>query len=244
MERIEQFESKEKYGENVEIIIDLIRHAKKDGFDGPLSPEGEKDSVGFGDSLRQEFPDSDGVKVMHSGIDRAEKTGKLIRGDDESFKLRKRSNLGSVGKISRAYIDALTQKVNERNGDETQIIQEYLEIDFERPDVDTLSSREISADLATQILRIIKMSGRLENNSKVNFVLVSHSGILEHFLVDILKKEREGFLQEIGGTVNFLEGARMAIRRNDKNDVSIVFKFRKFEFKITEQDLENIINAI
>lgn len=236
-EKIEQFESREKYGENIEMIIDLIRHAEKSDLEGGLTEKGKEEAKKYGEKLKTEFPESAGVKVYHSGVERAEKTGSLLKGES-NFIERQRESLSLIGKLSKEQGERLIALVNKQTGDETEAIQSLINT----RDKKTASSKELSCEIAEQILTLVKMTSKFKENSKVNVALISHSGVIEHFLVDILKKTRENFLKEIGGVVNFLEGIRIVVQRQNKETVKIFLKFRDYEFEINEQDLEKIIN--
>ena len=241
IEKIEQFENREKYGENIEMIIDLIRHAEKSSLEGGLTEKGEEEAKEYGEKLRTEFPESAGVKVYHSGVERAKKTGKLLKRESK-FIERQRESLTLIGKLSKEQGEKLIALVNKQTGDEAEAIQSLIDTGGKKPDEETTSSKELSRGIAEQILTLIKMTSKFKENSKVNIALVSHSGVIEHFLVDILKKPRENFLKKVGGVVKFLEGARITVQRQNKETVKILFRFRDYEFEINEQDLEKIIN--
>lgn len=235
-------EQKEKYGENIEVVIDLIRHAEKSSFEGGLTEIGEKNSEDWGQKIKEEFSDSAGVKVYHSGQERAERTAMLIEeGSKTKYKKRQRNSLVLSGdKISKERYGELINYVNKDTGDESEAIQAMIDTGNKRPDEKSYSSRELSRDIAEQIYIIAKMTKRLKNNSKVNFVLASHSGMIEHFLVDALKKEREDFVNKIGGQVKFLEGVRIFVNREDKENVKIKVKFRDHDIDISKEELQDL----
>lgn len=242
MEKFEsrQIENKEKFGENIEMVIDLIRHAEKGSLEGGLTKKGENEAREYGKKLRKEFPKTSGIKIYHSGVERAQKTGELIKGEDK-FKLRQRKSLTLIGKLSSEFGKKLVKLVNKQTGDETEVIQALIDTGAEKPDKASISSRELSQDMAVQLLSLIRMSKKFKENARVNVVLASHSGVIEHFLVDILNKERKFFLEEIGGPLKFLEGIRLIINRQDKESVAIKLKFRDYELDINEEDLESVI---
>ena len=74
MEKIpgNDLEQKENYGRDVTIIVDLIRHGEKEGPIGPLTEKGRQEAEIFGEKLREEFPDSAGIKAYHSRVPRAQ----------------------------------------------------------------------------------------------------------------------------------------------------------------------------
>lgn len=239
IEKPESKESKENYGKNVIMVIDLIRHAEKISLDGGLTKKGKREAKKYGKNLKQEFPGTAGIKVYHSEVERAAETGELI-GDKGPFKKSEKKSLTLTGKISDEYIDELLKLINEQTGDESEAIQAFIDTGSKRPDEETHSSKEISQDIAEQLFTLIQMTKKFKENSMVNIALVSHGGVIEHFLVDILKKERKDFLKEVGGPLKFLEGARILVNRQDKDNVKIQFQFRDHQFEITSEDLENI----
>lgn len=241
MEKIEQFESREKRGENIEMTIDLIRHAEKGSLEGDLTEKGREEAKEYGKKLKTKFPESAGIKVYHSGVGRAEETGKLIKGES-NFIERQRETLTLIGKLSKEQGEKLTALVNKQTGNESEAIQALIDTSGEKLGEETESSKELSRGIAEQVLTLVKMTSKFKENSKVNIVMVSHSGVIEHFLVDMLKKPRENFLKETGGVVNFLEGIRITVQRQDKETVKIFLKFRDYGLEINEQDLEKIIN--
>ena len=242
MKNIEKLGSKEKYGENIEMTIDLIRHAEKSSFEGGLTKKGIEDSKNFSEKLETDFPDSAGVKVYHSGVERAKETAELIKGRS-AFTERQKESLTLVGKISKEQVEKITALVDKQNSDETEAVQILLDTEDNKLDAETVSSKELSRGIASQLLTLIDMTSRFKETSKVNIVLVSHSGVIEHFLVDILGKSRAHFLTEVGGPVAFLEGARIAVKRQDKENVKIQFTFRNYERELYKEDLEKIISG-
>lgn len=237
---IEQGREKEKYGVNVEVIIDLIRHGEKNGVDGDLTKCGQEEAEKYGEKLKEELPNYNGPKVYYSGINRTRKTGELIN-EKSKYKARERDTLNFSGQISDEFYDKLLKLVNEESGLEDKAIQAVLDTEDIRPDKETISSKEMSSRVAQSLFNLIKMSAKFKENSKVNAVFVSHSGMVENLIVDILKEERKGFIKKIGGPLNFLESARFIVKRKDKNNVKILFKFRNYEKEIAYEDLEKIV---
>lgn len=235
------FEQKENYGHDVTIIIDLIRHAEKEGSNGPLTEEGLNDAKEFGQKLKNDFPDSSGTKVYHSWIPRAEQTAQAIS-EDSLFVSRKREYSLS-GKFSKDFLAEFEARANEAK-DEDTAVQWYIDSGDEKPNSETASSKETSGMLAEEINHFIDVSARLKEHSKVNIVLVSHSGVIEHFLVDALSMQRQGFLEKIGGGVEYLEGARLIVHRNDKDTVTIKIQFRDNEIVLTPERLKEIASQI
>jgi broad specificity phosphatase PhoE len=223
--KLEVPESKEsaERGRNINIEIDFIRHGEKESFYGNLTDRGKQDAENYGKGKN--------AKAYHSPVTRAEETGKNIA-KSSSYTPRKRKMLAN--EISEEYMQSYADTTAKHNTDESQALQMYLDTDDKKPDEETLSSREVSARLSKELLRFVRMSERLKNGSEVNIVLVSHSGTIEHLLVDILKEERKDFVKKIGGALEFLEGAKFIINRDEQGQVHLTMELRggKEEFDV------------
>lgn len=233
----EKIESREKNGENVTLVIDLIRHAEKESIHGGLTKQGKEDSEKFGKRKN--------IKAYYSHMLKNQRTKETAEAISvgSCYVPRKKEKLGIEGKLSQEFIDKFVNLVKQSEGDESKAVQMYLDTDDERPDKNTLSSREVSIMLTTQLLHFVNMTKRLRNNFHGNIALVSHTGVIEHFLADIMKNDRAGFIAKIGGSVKFLEGIRITINRKNKNQVKINASFRGQEITFLEKDLENIVTG-
>lgn len=239
---LENQEEAMEYGKNVVMIINLIRHGEKDK-EGNLTERGRQEAGELGEKLRQENPDSAGVKSYTSDFSRTQETGRAIIGEDDRFKQRGRDSLSLRGKLSEEAGKELIGHINKETGDESRAVQLIIDTGSERMDPETISSKEISQGVAKEILELIRLTGRLKENSNVDVVMVSHSGLIENFIVDILKEQREDFVERTGGQLKFLEGIRFGIDRQDKDNVGINVSFRNYNLNITEEDLREIINS-
>lgn len=209
-------ESIEKYGGNVIINIHLIRHGEKDGKYGELTEAGHEAAKEFGVNRES--------KPYHSDVPRNRQTAEEIaKGSEYNPRLRK--NLAIYGEdVAEDWFTRYFEKVHDDGMySETRPIQE-LQFDIgreNRPDPDTVSSKEISARVASELLHFLDMSKRLKNDSEVKIDLVSHTGIIEHLLIDLFAGDPKTFLTEIGGGMRFLEGPQIKILREDKDNVAI-----------------------
>ncbi len=241
MEQIKNIEKQENFGVNVKMIIDLIRHGEKDEK-GALTEKGEKEAKEFGEKIIRENPESSGIKNYSSDVPRAIETGDSILGDETKFKQRLKSGLSFTGKLSDKAKEKFISLVNKKTKDETLAVQAIIDTNDKRMDSETISSKEVSQEVAKQILTFIKMTERLKKDSIVNVVMTSHSGWIENFLVDILNEERQDFMNKIGGQLDFLEGVKIIIDRKNKNNITIDLTFRDYNIKISEDELNKIIN--
>jgi broad specificity phosphatase PhoE len=247
-EKLVSPEQREKYGEDVEMNVYLLRHAEKQqgknlgdtvGPEVVLSEKGVKDAIEFGEKLREKHPEFKGIKIYHSGVDRAKTTGDLIAGEDSTYSPRERESLVLKGKITQEAFNKIVEDTKTEGGNEATMIQKLLDANEVPLDEKSMTSGEISKVVASNILRMVEMSKKLFSDSKVNIVFVSHAGVIEHFLVDLLKKERLDFIEGVlGGGLQYLEGPEISIKRRDRNSVDIQVKFRDEEFSISEDELK------
>lgn len=109
--------------------------------------------------------------------------------------------------------------------DETRPVQK-LQFDIgreNRPMAGMPSSMEISAQLASELLHFLELSKRLKANSEVEIDLVTHTGLMEHLMIDLLDGDSDTFLSEIGGGMRYLEGPKIEIHRVDAKTTEITF---------------------
>ena len=230
-----------KFGNNIDLVVDLIRHAEKESVEGGLSQKGKEWAYTYGENIKTEFQDSAGVKIYYSPAKRTTQTAEEIKkGAETKYIPRERKSLTLDGRISDDFGNKLVEIINQNKGDESEAIQIMIDTGDKRIDEQSLSSKEYSKDLAKQLLLFVEMTKKFRDESKVNIVLVSHSGIIEHLLVDVLHMNRENFIKEIGGPVKFLEGARFEIKRENKENMEILFEFREHKYPISEEDLLNL----
>lgn len=249
-EKITNPEQKERYGENVEMNVYLLRHAEKQsgknlgdtvGPEAALSEKGVKDADEFGKELKKKHPEFKVIKIYHSGVDRAKTTGDLIAGEDSTYSPRKIDSLVLKGKITQDAFNKVVEGAKAEGGNEATMIQKLLDANEVPLDEKSMTSGEIGKIVASNILRMIEMSKKLFSDSKVNIVFVSHAGVIEHFLVDLLKKERPDFVKGyLTGGLEYLEGPEFCIKRDDKEKVSIQVRFRDEVFSVSEDELKSL----
>ncbi len=246
----ENLHSTEKisHGEDVEITVSLRRHAeKKQGStlaettsaDMPLSQAGKEAS----DSLGEEVNAKGNAKVYYSPAGRTEETGKRIAAgqrdtpDIRLYHPRPRSTLHFRTYSSEEDDRKLAEQLHREGKSETDMVQMMLEMDD--------LSADISRSLAREILHVLDMSKKMRSHARVHMEFISHSGILENFLKDILKKEAADFIEkEMGGNrFNYLEDMKFTIHRINKKEAKIKFSFRGQEVDILENELRNLAST-
>jgi len=245
-EQITSPEHKERYGENVEMAVYLVRHAEKQtskdlskttGVDMLLTEKGIDDAKKFGEELKVKHPGFKGAKIYHSGIDRAKISGDFIAGEEASYIPRERDSLVLRGKLTQEAFNKAVEEAKQEGGGEPAMIQKLLDAEDVPIDEKSMTSKDISRVVASNIMKMVDMSKKLLSDSKVYVVLVSHAGMIEHFLVDLLKKERSGFMKDYLGELQYLEGPEFMIKRKNKEEITIEVKFRDESFTISEDQL-------
>lgn len=230
----EKMRSPENFGANIKLTIDLIRHAEKDGINGGLTEEGKERA--------REFGLDENIKAYHSRMSenpRTQQTAEAIS-DSSKYHPRERKGLGIEGDFSPEFIDRYIALVNESGGNESKAVQMFLDTYDERPDEKTISSKDVSKQLVSELLHFVEMTKRFKSGSDSHVALVSHTGVIEHLLVDLFQKDRKDFITEIGGSMKFLEGPKIEVLRENKDNVKIVINFRGQEVELSEDYLRDL----
>lgn len=214
-------------GKNVTLRLHLMRHGEKSGFSGELTEAGREAARAHGEGRV--------VKPYHSGVHRNQQTAEeIVKGAKSSYKPRMRPLLRVDGPDEwyKEYIKLIN---HEGQYDETRPVQE-LQFDIgreNRPMAGMPSSMEISAQLAGELLHFLELSKRLKVNSEVEIDLISHTGLMEHLIIDLVDGDPDTFLDEIGGGMRYLEGPEIVIHRIDADATEITFRLDR---KLTQSD--------
>lgn len=252
-----KIEQKEK-GSDVNVLVLFTRHAEKDSHGGDITKKGQIDSQEKG----RAFGRLESIKkyqtegLTHSGHKRTAGTAFLIKNPEydlnnfESLSLDEKMKAGEIldSSIDR-YSDEADKKYAElANGNystETEAVEYFINLKDKRYDEETLSSIEMSSLVTKDLLNIIEKTKTMPSHSKKIITNVVHSGIFEHFLIDLLKKRNEEKpLESIGGPLNFLgkDDFRIYIERKDLENVTIKFRFRdKKYYSISEHELREML---
>jgi len=236
---------KKKFGENVEVHILFSRHAEKGSHSGGITEKGMADAQELGKKLERlsTMKSFDIEDATHSDHKRTNRTAYLVNNPDLDI-----SSIGEYGTVEteldrnilNSSVDRYSEKADEKyaelaNGDfanEGAAVEYFMQLKDKRYDPETPSSVEMSQDVATDILSILESTKDMESGSKKFIPNIVHSGIFEHFLVDLLKKRgEEKMLESIGGSLNFLgfDDFRMYVKRKNDSESSIQFRFRERE---------------
>ena len=261
MERIpETNKEKLKEGCNVEVHVLFSRHAEKDYHDGSITMKGQKDSQTFGKKL-QRLSSMKGYVVeptTHSGHERTSRTAHLIDNPNENLESSREGNKEVTENVLNSSVDKYSKEADEKYAEladrnyssEGDAVEYFAKLNNKRYDENTPSSVEMSQAIASDILRIVESTKAMPSDSKKFLPNIVHSGVFEHFLIDLLKKRNEEKpIESIGGSLNFLgfDDFRLHIKRENPDDVRIQFRFRERNengtihyYEITEAELKNL----
>lgn len=227
MESIEQainLESNEKYGKNVTLVIDLIRHPEKDYATGNLTEKGKEEFVA---KLTEEYTDPengfDTIKAYVSPLKRGQQAmeplSQFLEENEIETTIRTKKELASrVEEYSMETDQAMDKILHDRRLTETAdiqkdvafepiskseeslkneiIIKEFFDKNFPESH---LKGEDFGVGLDDLVQHFAKMSQRFLSDSKVKIISVGHSGLIEHLTKLIyLKNHPELDSSEVG----------------------------------------------
>lgn len=239
-----QIESKE--GHDIQVTVYLMRHPHKDSYEGSLSSKGIEDAK----KLKKAFDrfkklyKTDTLEVAHSGHERSHKTAEILSAtenaqENSEFEGEIREGLAFIG--SDEFEEKYAKLTKDNNGDESAGVQMIIDTGDKRHDPESLSSIEMSQKIAQELFKIVEQTKNYKSGTKKPIALISHSGVIENFLVDLLKeRNKENSLEAIGGPLDFLEDLRLYINRKNQDEVEIKFKFRNREGSLSEEELKQL----
>lgn len=261
MEKL-SFENKEgnEKGYDIEVHVLFSRHAEKDSHGGDITLEGQKDSQQFGKILKrlESMKKYDIVPSTHSGHKRTAGTAFLINNPDlplENFSTTDIDLKRGTGKTLDSSMDRYSEEADKKYSElaagnyasEGEAVEHFAKLNDERYDDNTPSSVEMSKLVAKDLLDVVESTKELPAHSKKFFTNIVHSGIFEHFIIDILNKRgEEKPIESIGGSLGFLgeDDFRVYIKRETPDKVSINFRFRDQNkngtmryYSLSEEDL-------
>ena len=232
-------ESPEKeYGRSVEVHAVFMRHGER-ADSGALTEEGIKQAEAFGQSLENK----DAVKVYSSPIQRAIETAEQViktAPHDKKLKTRIRSEL-EIPSISQQFLEKLKEMETQNPDTSTEF---YLSFGKERPDKETASPHEIAEMMAYILTKYFKIAEKLKSGSNIDLVNVTHQGLPEALLKEVLIQQEEekikiGFekLEEIGGPLKLAESMEFRIKTDEQGKKTVQLYLRG---KIFDLDLSRV----
>lgn len=229
MEKIERGisnpESKEEFGRNVTLVIDLIRHPEKDYATGNLTEAGKR---AFVEKLQAEYNDPDNtfdtikgyVSPLKRGQQAMEPLEQFLKENGIATTIRTKhellAHMDQYGAETDQAMDALVKEQTGQDVSATQLKKDALEpaskdeetlkneilirdfFDREFPKI-TLKGEDAGKELDGLIQHFAQMAARFYSESKMKIVAVGHSGIIEYLTKLIyLKNHPERIAGEVG----------------------------------------------
>ncbi len=244
-------------GANVTIRIDLLRHPEKDYATGKLTEAGKEALL---EKLNDEYTEGefDTVKCYVSPLSRGQESmepiGQFLNENGISTVTRTRDQLsGRATEIGKGLKSAMTELIQQEDAtleipreDPTRPAYEPSSKDFETasnhilirdffdqkfPD-SSISGQDMGQEIDTLIKHLAKLASKMRAESKVKFVLISHSGVVEHFIkLAYLKshpelKPNEVGVGDVGGLLSYMDGPQISITsdKSGKQAAKIQFK--------------------
>lgn len=247
MENFEKISTPEK-GCNIELMIRLMRHGKKDA-QGGLSHDGEIEAKNVGREIIF-YPN---VKTYTSSVERVSRTADALRAEanienDMSSRLRKELSSSVLvvdqGKPSpyfKAFLDRLSSANNVQDDKKTEEIkeveiktmQEWLAFGETRPDENTRSPKEVAQAIASLLWRQINMAKRLKSGSKYDFLDVTHEFLLAALMQYAVEKENDGQIisgaeiMKDKGRLEYLEELKIYVKTDNVGIMSVEMEIDK-----------------
>jgi|GEM_PF-2430974 len=232
--------AEKKEGYDVSATVYLMRHPHKDSYEGDVSSRGVEDT----EKLKllmdryQKIYKTDDLEVSHSGHKRPLKAAQILLDNKEG---QNNVREGLAIRCSEHLEEEYKKLVKQNNGDESAAAQMFINTGDKRFDSESLSSSEISQKIAQELLDIVEQTKNYKFGTKKPIILISHSGVVENFLVDLLKKRQEEHsLEAIGGRLDFLEDMRLYINRRSPEEVSLRYRFRDWQGELSEEELRQL----
>ncbi len=248
MENLRDFASpneKEPNLENNEVkwthAIRVLRHPEKGTYSGPISDKGEEDAKKMGSVYarwKKMFPGVGFHEIRHSEHKRPKRAAELVKesfegATKESVSLKEDKLIGLERRFSEAFdkeyevvaekAKTASEKANFSNeGAGVQFVVDTGDTAF---DSESASSVKMSKEIAQSLYDAFENAPE-DSSQNLRSLFLSHSGVLENFIVDVLKLRGEANnVQTIGGGLGFFEGFEAKAEYKAKDDYSIHFKF-------------------
>ncbi|MEI8062323.1 MAG: hypothetical protein WCG97_03440 [bacterium] len=245
-------------GTNVTIRIDLLRHPEKEYNGGHLTEDGKKALTA---KLNAEFQDGefDTVKCYASPLMRGQESMAPIQEflDEHGIKTITRTKTELAGRATEmgkglkdalgpllAAEDAKYVEVPDDNPEraayepankdfETRANHLLLRDFFDKNYPDSpIGGREVGQEVDSLIQHIAEMAAKMNSGSKVKFVLISHSGVVE-YLTKLLYLQNHSDLKPeevtadmIGGLMNYMEGPQISITSDEAGKQKAVLRLK------------------
>lgn len=245
-------------GVNIRVVIDLLRHPEKEYATGKLTEAGK---AALAEKLNQEYAegDFDTVKCYVSPLNRGQESmepiGDFLRENAiETVTRTKKELMGRATEIGAGIKPALTDLVKKEN--ESFIVTE--DNNPNRPDYEPhsqefetaaneilvrdffdqkfpdspIGGKEIGGEVDSFIKHLAELAEKMNSGSKVKFVLISHSGVIEHFIKLVYLKNhpelepKDVKVADIGGLMDYMSGPQISINSDESGKQKATIQFK------------------
>lgn len=237
MQEIKQptIEQQENFGCNVEMNIVFDRHAQYDRNSGALSEEGKQTSHKKGE--QKTMLEDNGQYIVKGYSSDYLRTQQTVSETIDSINTEKKG-------VNRVKLE-----LGDPNNDfYIPDINQFLDKGEVQVDNKIITTLELAKDIAKRLDIFVRMSKKLKNNSKADLINVTHLPWILSFLKEVagdeisnINPEGKNFVERIGGTIDFVEGFEVAVKRENKDNVSMILKFRDKEVSIPYSKLQELL---
>jgi len=128
-------------------------------------------------------------------------------------------------------------------------LETYLSFNEKRPDLTTLSPKEMASRVGKVLYDQIRLIGRLKSGSKVNLADASHFPTLDVFIATFLKDkieqdpidaEGETVVEKMGGPSDTAEGFEIKVNTDEQGKLSAKISFRGKEYEVDMSELKEL----
>lgn len=248
------------YHKNNEALIAVSRHGDKAG--ALLSETGKQQGKDKGQSRERV---GSGVKGYHSPEHRTKQmvsatVGSMVERERELEALEGNETLNSERfqkyqtRMKREFdYNPLSQEFLAEWGEQKDGVSWYHDNYREQAfDEKSLSAKDLANRAASRLYLDIRMVGRLEDNSKINLEIASHSPTLEMFIAEALKEEIErnpvnveggNIIEKMGGGMKVAEEFQIRAKTDEQGRLSAECTFRGKTYPINLARLKEMSQA-
>lgn len=253
----QEVREKKRFGANVTMVVDLMRHPEKDYATGNLTEAGKAALV---KKLDEEYSDQDfdTVKGYVSPHKRAQQAMEplsqfLEENDIDTSTRTKKVLFGSLGAKYTTKTDKALDKILEERGQVSEtgvekkdavepvskdsekaknelLIQEFFDKEFPMTD---LKGEDVGKELDELMQHFAQMAKRFYSESKVKIIAISHGGIIEYLTKLIYLKNHpevkssDVSAEQIGGLLTYMEGPRITIKSDESGKQTGTLEFKE-----------------
>lgn len=253
-------------GAKVTVVIDLLRHPEKEYATGKLTEAGKAE---LRERLNREYTegDFDTVKCYVSPLNRGQESmepiGDFLKENGiETVTRSKKELAGRASEVGLGLKPAITELIKKEN----EYFVETTDEDLDRPSYEphskdfetsaneilirdffdqkfpdsSIGGKEVGEEIDSLIKHLAELAQKMNSGSKVKFVLISHSGVIEHFIKLVYLKNhpevepKDVKVADIGGLMDYMSGPQISINSDEsgKQKASIQFKDMVLDYEL------------